>query len=59
MCRRVHLAAFSCFCRSGVPQFPGAEADCSLSLRDACLDFLAVWLKNGFSVKRQPTLISV
>ena len=47
----VHLAAFSRFCRSPVPQFPGAETDCSLSLGDACLDILAVGLQNGFFVK--------
>ena len=55
----VHLAAFSRFCRSPVPQFPGAETDCSLSLGDACLHLFAVGLQNGFSVKSQPILISV
>ncbi len=55
----VHLVAFSRFCRSPIPQFPRAEADCGLSSGDASSYFLAVWLQNGFSIKRQPILVSV
>jgi hypothetical protein len=56
---RVHLASFTRFWRSGVPQLPGSTLDGHLSSDDACLDFLAVWLQNGFPVKRQPILISI
>jgi hypothetical protein len=55
----VHLVALSRFDRSGVPHFPGADTDCSLSLDGACLDSLGVWLQNGFPVQRKPILISV
>lgn len=54
----VHLAALGRFHRSCVPHFKGAETDCSLGFGDACLEFPAVWLQNGFSVKHQPILIS-
>jgi hypothetical protein len=56
---RVHMESLTRFWRSGVPQLPGSTLDGHLSLDDACLDFLAVWLQHGFSVKRQPILISV
>ena len=56
---RVHLASLTRFWRSGVPQLPGSTLDGHLSLCDACLEFLAVWFQHGFSVKRQPVLISV
>jgi len=56
---RVHLAALTRFWRSGVPQLPGSTLDGQLRLGDACLDSLAVWLQNGFSVKCQPILISI
>jgi hypothetical protein len=59
MRRSVHLATLGRFHRSCVPHFKGAEMDCSLGFGDACLDFPAVWLQNGFSVKRHPILISV
>jgi len=56
---RVHLASLTGFWRSGVPQLPSSTLDRDLRLDDACLDFLAVWLQNGFSVEREPILISV
>jgi len=56
---RVHLASLTRFWRSGVPQLPSSMLDRHLSSDHACLDLLAVRLQNGFSVKRQPILISV
>jgi hypothetical protein len=56
---RVHMASLTRFWRSCVPQLPGSTLDGHLRLGDAYLDFFAVWLQNGFSVERQPVLISV
>lgn len=56
---RIHMASLTRFWRSGVPQLPGSTPDGHLSVGDAYLDFLAVWLQNGFAVEREPILIPV